>query len=93
MAMCLFNAPVAQNIAVNNTGGTIQGLMQRDYRISRDSTYNGSANLNLTGGDYLSQALNLNSGTGVVNANIGKVTGVVNTTARRFSILVQQQPI
>ena len=59
----LFNAPVAQNIAVNNTGGSIQAVNGAN-KFKKVHTYAGSANLNLTGGDYLSQQLNINSGSG-----------------------------
>jgi len=75
----LFNAPSAQNIAVNNTGGTIQAL-QGAIGV-RDPTYTGAANVTLTGGDYLSQQVNLSSGTGTANVNIGNVTGAINISA------------
>jgi filamentous hemagglutinin len=75
----MFNAPSTKDITIANTGGTIQAL---NGAINlRDASYNGTANLNLTGGDWLSQQLNLNAGTGTATVNIGNVTGAINTYA------------
>ena len=75
----LFNAPDAKDINIANTNGTIQAL---NGAINiRAPTYSGIANIALTGGDYLSQQLNLNGGSGAVNVNVGNVTGTINTYA------------
>ena len=47
----------------------------------RDANYTGAANINLYGGDYLSQNLNINAGSGSLYANINNVTGIINTNA------------
>jgi hypothetical protein len=70
---------MAANINVFGAGGTLQAL---NGNINlRDSSYSGPANINLTGGDYLSQALNLYSGTGTANVSVGQLAGLVNTYA------------
>ena len=70
--------PTNQSLAINNTGGNIQAAQNINVR---DAAYIGSANMTLNGGNWLSQQLNLNDGSGSVNANIGNVTGAVSTTA------------
>ena len=71
------------NIVVNNTGsGTIQAL-QGDIDV-RNASYNGSSGINLNGGNYLSQQLNLNSGTGAISLNVNNLTGDVNATGGSF---------
>jgi len=79
------DAPVRQNVSINNTGGTIQAL-QGAINI-RDTAYTGMSNTALTGGDWLSQKVNLNSGTGIATANIGNVTGTINTNAGEEHII------
>ena len=67
------------DLSINGTGGVMQDI---NGSINlRDSLYNGSANINLLGGDYLSPALNINGGYGNVSANVGNVSGQVNSTA------------
>ncbi len=74
-----FNTPMTQNLVLNNTGGTVQA---NNGAINvRDSNYTGAADTRLTGGNYLSQTLNLNAGNGNLNVNVGQVTGLVNETA------------
>jgi hypothetical protein len=67
------------NLSFNGSGGTLAA--QAGAINFRNSGYAGAANLTLNGGNYLSQALNLNSGTGFANTDVGTVTGVVNTYA------------
>ncbi|MBX9877390.1 MAG: hypothetical protein K2Y22_02945 [Candidatus Obscuribacterales bacterium] len=70
---------MAQNLAVNNIGGMMQAL---NGNINfRDSSYSGSANISLLGGDYLSRQLNLYAGTGTATVSVGQIAGVVNTYA------------
>ena len=74
-----FNAPNSINITIANNKGKIQAF---NGAINvRDANYAGTANITLTSGNYLSQQLNLNAGTGVVDVNAGEITGTVNTTA------------
>ncbi|MBX3151315.1 hypothetical protein KF728_14280 [Candidatus Obscuribacterales bacterium] len=47
----------------------------------RDASYKGASNINMVGGDYLSKQLNLFSGSGTIEGNVGKVTGTLNTVA------------
>lgn len=67
------------NITFNNAGGTV--FAPNGAINFRDASYKGSANLTLNRGDYLSQTLNMYSGSGSVDMNIDQVTGVVNTYA------------
>ena len=73
------NTAFNQSLIVDNAGGTLQAA--NGVINFRDASYTGSANMGLNGGNYLSQAVNLNSGNGAVNANVNQVTGVVNTHA------------
>ncbi len=69
----------ANSININAAGGTHQA---QDGAINiRDASYNGAGNINLAGGDYLSQNLNLYSGTGAITGNVGQVTGKLNSAA------------
>ena len=70
---------VAADINVNGTGGTISATAG-DINI-RDKSYSGAANINLNGGDYLSQNLNMYSGGGAITGSVGQVSGNVNTNA------------
>ncbi|MBY0357991.1 MAG: hypothetical protein K2W82_08320, partial [Candidatus Obscuribacterales bacterium] len=75
---------VTQNLNINNLGGTFQAL---DNVINiRDSLYSGTGNLNLIGGDWLSEELNLYSGYGDISLDVGKLTGHVNSTANAAHI-------
>ncbi len=47
----------------------------------RNAAYTGTGNININGGNYLSQNLNLYSGTGTITGNLGRVTGTLNSTA------------
>jgi hypothetical protein len=74
------SSPTAANsINVNGAGGTIQAA-KGDINI-RDVSYAGAGNINLNGGDYLSKNLNIYSGTGTINGNVGQLTGTLNTKA------------
>jgi hypothetical protein len=69
----------APSITLDNTNGTLQAA---NGAINfRDPSFNGTGNLTLSSGNYLSQALNLNSGTGTVTGNLVQVTGTVNVNA------------
>jgi hypothetical protein len=66
------------DLNVNNAGGTLQALNAINLR---DPLYEGSSNLNLTGGDWLSREINLYSGKGSVAVDVGNLTGTINTHA------------
>jgi hypothetical protein len=70
----------ATDLNINAAGGTFQALAGNINL--RDASYTGSNNINLTGGNYLSQNLNLYSGSGAINASLGQVTGQVNAFAQ-----------
>ncbi|MBS1994717.1 MAG: hypothetical protein JSS86_00345, partial [Cyanobacteria bacterium SZAS LIN-2] len=67
------------NIDINARGGTFKATTG-DINV-RDSAYDGAADINMVGGNYLSQNVNLNSGAGTANASLGDVTGTVNVKA------------
>lgn len=67
------------NINVTARGGTFSA--PNGVIAVRDSAYNGVGDVSLRGGNYLSQALNLYSGTGAIDGALGRVTGMLNTAA------------
>ncbi len=64
------------NLTVNGAGGTVHAA--NNIHIDTSASY---GNLTASGGNWQSQNLNLNAGTGTINANVDQVTGVVNATA------------
>ncbi|HEY9793592.1 MAG TPA: hypothetical protein V6D22_24550 [Candidatus Obscuribacterales bacterium] len=73
------SSPTAGDIFLKNTGGTLSAI---NGAINfNNAGYAGSGNLTLVGGNFLSQSLNLNDGTGTVKMNVGQVSGIVNTYA------------
>ena len=73
------NAPASIDLNITANGGTFKALIG-DINI-RETNYVGTAGANITGGNYLSNNLNINSGTGTVNGRLGQVSGNVNTAA------------
>jgi hypothetical protein len=73
------SALTTSNIVFNSVGGQLRA--DNGAINYREQTYASSANLDLHGGNYLSQALNLNSGSGITSVDVGEVEGVVNTIA------------
>ncbi|MBU6455011.1 MAG: hypothetical protein KGS72_24790 [Cyanobacteria bacterium REEB67] len=67
------------DLNVNAAGGTFSAV-NGNIDI-RQVNYAGSADINLNGGNYLSQNLNINGGAGTVNGSLGQVSGNLNTTA------------
>jgi hypothetical protein len=72
-------AQALQNLNITSTAGTWQTLAG-SINI-RDSSYTGNAITGLSGGNFLSDSLNLNGGAGQVEVDIGRVTGRVSTSA------------
>lgn len=67
------------DILFNNVGGTLSAL---NGAINfRDSCYSDVGNLSVIGGDLLSKELNLYSGKGEINLDVGNVTGIITTAA------------
>ncbi len=79
---CLINIAATDpniDIDVSGAGGTFQAL---NGAINvRDSAYSSAANINLNGGNYMSQSLNLYSGTGTITGIVGNISGQVNSQA------------
>jgi len=71
------DGPSTSELNVNGAGGTFSA--GRDINV-RAADYVGSSNTNLSGGDYLSRQLNLNAGAGIMRADVGELTGLVNQT-------------
>ena len=69
----------ATDLTVNASGGTFQALAGSINM--RDASYAGSNNINLYGGNYLSQNLNLYSGSGTITGLVGNVSGNLSTQA------------
>jgi adhesin HecA-like repeat protein len=61
------------NLNINAVGGTFQAL-NGSINV-RETGYSGSANILAGGGNWLSQNLNFNGGTGSVTVMLGQVTG------------------
>jgi hypothetical protein len=72
------NFTSSEALTLNNTGGTVQAAGNINFR---DGSYAGGNPIAITGGNLLSQQLNLNAGTGVVQVSGANVSGVVNTNA------------
>src|SRR4029077_4922837 len=71
-------AVLSQTIAITNASGTIQAL---NGSINIGGMELGkSALLSLTGGNLAAQAINLQAGTGAIQANVNNVTGAVNVS-------------
>lgn len=66
------------DLLVNNAGGTINAL---NGAINvRSDLYNGLGNSTVTGGDLISQQLNLFTGLGTTDVFVNKLTGVLSST-------------
>jgi len=71
------DGPSTAELNVNGAGGNFSA--GRDINV-RAADYVGSSNTNLNDGDYFSRQLNLNAGAGILRADLGEVTGLVNQT-------------
>ncbi|MBX9668951.1 MAG: hypothetical protein K2X93_15100 [Candidatus Obscuribacterales bacterium] len=70
------NGAADTTLTVNNAGGTLSAV---NGAINvRDYSYAGACDTSILGGDLLSTALNLNSGTGLTSVDVGQLTGVIN---------------
>ena len=73
-----------QSMTITNTGGTIQALMGSINL--RDSLFTGKFDTALLNGDLFSKELNVFSGDGFANINVGKLTGIANITAGKAQL-------
>jgi hypothetical protein len=84
------NAP-SHDINVVATGGTFEAA---NGAISvRDASYTGAGNINLTGGNYLSQNLNLYSGTGTAATSVNQISGLLNINAGQAHTVVAEDTL
>jgi hypothetical protein len=73
-----FGTTGADNLLVNNYGGTIAAL---NGAINlRDAAYEGLKDTTVVGGDLLSQEVNVYTGGGTANVYVNELTGVVNSS-------------
>lgn len=79
----------AGSIVVNNAGGSIQAL--NGAITVGDINNTAKANTTLTGGDWLSKDLNLYSGDGALNVNVGELTGAITGRAGTASVLADTE--
>ena len=73
-----FAAPASKDISINNLNGRIEAAGNINVR---QTSYTGNASTKLSGGDWLSQRLNINGGSGAVDVNVGEVSGQLTTVA------------
>ncbi len=80
------NVGAMGDILINNTGGTMQAL---SGQISvRDSSYSGTGNVAIWGGDITSRELNLFSGSGTAAIDVNSTQSIVNITAAQARVTV-----
>jgi len=70
--------PTSMDVNIAATGGTF--CAAGDINV-RDGGYTGANNINLAGGNYFSQNLNLYSGSGDIEGMVGQVSGNLNSHA------------
>jgi fibronectin-binding autotransporter adhesin len=81
----------SQDLNVNNNGGTISAL---SGAINvRDAGYNGSGNTTITGGNLLSQELNLNAGNGTTNVDVDQLTGTVASAGNAVHVQARTEDL
>ena len=68
----------SQSLNLSNVLGTIQAGSAINFR---DASYTGTGNIDIRGGNLISQVLNLNSGKGTVDVFVNDISGTVNATA------------
>ncbi len=71
---------LSQDLNIHAQNGTFSAK-NGDINL-RDSLYTGAGNTTLDGGNYLSQNLNIYSGTGAIEASVDKVSGKLNSSAQ-----------
>jgi fibronectin-binding autotransporter adhesin len=80
-----------QGLTVSNSHGTLSAA---NGAINvRDASYNGLSDTTLTGGNLLSQQLNLNAGGGTTNVNVGELTGTVTSTGNAVHVEAATQSL
>ncbi|MBX9670807.1 MAG: hypothetical protein K2X93_24615 [Candidatus Obscuribacterales bacterium] len=73
------DSPLPTALSVTNNGGTIRAL---NGAINvRTANFTDKLDTSLSGGDWMSQKLIINGGEGVINVNVGQLTGAVTAHA------------
>jgi len=72
-------------LQVNNRRGTISALSGAINL--RDSSYNGSQNSYITGGDLFSKTYNMHAGQGTAYTNVGELTGKISQTGNAAHVV------
>ncbi len=72
------NLDITSAAGINGTVGSLEAF---SGNINLSSGSNSTEGLNLAYGNYFSQALNINAGSGYLEAGIGNVTGSININA------------
>lgn len=80
-----FDTHGAADILVDSTGGSVSAL-QGDINF-RATGFTPKNDIAITGGDWYSKRVNLNSGDGHINVNAHDITGVVNSYAGTVKIM------
>lgn len=82
ISAAMTNAAI-QNLSINGTGGTMKALNAINIG---DITGAVSTNITMTGGNYLSNSLNLNAGCGDINVDVGDISGTVNANCANIHL-------
>jgi len=86
-----FDTAVASDITVNSTGGTISALSGGiNFRSPGFASKN---NTTLIGGDWFSQSLHVESGSGHLDLNVGDLTGLVSANTGTATIVADTQDL
>jgi hypothetical protein len=76
----------AQNLTVNNVGGTLQALAGSIN--AGDALSSLKSNISILGGDLLSRELNIYGGTGTTNISVSQISGLMNISAGEAHTMV-----
>lgn len=80
------NAASTANMVLNSTNSGVWNAANGAINV-RDALYNGYANVDILGGNYVSNALNIYTGGGASNVNVGQLTGILNSTGAMQHVL------
>jgi hypothetical protein len=71
-------SPSPGNLQIN---GTVGCMYAANSIVISNAASTPAQSIQLSGGDYFSQQLNINAGQGTISGDVGKVTGTINLTA------------
>jgi hypothetical protein len=79
---------LAQSLALNNAGGTLQALAGNiNASTASLATLGFKPSLSITGGDLIAKELNLTSPSGLVSMRVGRVDGMLNISAGEAKVI------